>query len=165
MRSMGGHGLLGALADHDALAGREPVRLDDDGRALRSHAGRIEVVAREACIAGRRYAVAHQEFLGERLAALEPRGARRGPKHFRPRASNASTMPATSGPSGPTIESATASRPASASRPDVIGRHVHVAALRLPRGSRVPRRDQHFAHARRLRQFPRRERARDLRCR
>ena len=54
-----------------------------------------------------------EEVLGEGLGALQARGRRLGPKQGRPAAWNASTMPATSGPSGPTIVRPTPSRRAS----------------------------------------------------
>ena len=66
--TVGGHG--------HPLAGREPVRLDHDRRALRADVGlgRVALAPREGPRRCGRDAVAGAERLGERLGAFEPRG-------------------------------------------------------------------------------------------
>ncbi len=68
--------------DDHALAGGEPVGLDDDGQALRGHIslGRGRVV--EAAIGGGGDAVFGAEILGEALGAFELRRGPRRPEHL-----------------------------------------------------------------------------------
>ena len=73
-------GRLVRLADHDALAGGESVRLYDERQALRAHEIRIEIGGGEGGIAGRGNAVPLQELLGECLRSFEARGSARGPE-------------------------------------------------------------------------------------
>src|SRR5258708_12216995 len=68
-------GRLVGLADDDALAGREPVGLDDHGQALRPDIVGIEGLFGKGGVARGGYAVALQEVLGVRLRPFQ---ARRG---------------------------------------------------------------------------------------
>ncbi len=98
-------GLRERLRDDHALPGGEPVRLDDDRRALRPHIGQRRLQRLETRIGGGRHAGLVADALGEGLRALELRRRRLGPKALIPAAARSSTMPATSGPSGPTTTS------------------------------------------------------------
>ena len=156
-------------ADDHALAGGQAAGLDDDRRALRAQPVGVEIGARERAV-GRR-----SECGGARrnslVKALEPSscaGARlRGPKQAQARAPRtASTMPATSGTSGPTMVSCHALRGA----PGRPGRRCRRRRRRrcapwARGGAGVARRDQHLGHARRLRRTSRPARVRGRRRR
>ena len=104
-------GVAERLADDDALAGGEAGRLDDDGRAEPTCAARLgagDVAcglrrARSGCPSSSMSCLANAFDVSISAAA------RVGPKIGSPRARNASTMPASSGASGPTTVRSTAS--------------------------------------------------------
>ena len=73
-------GRLVRLADDDALAGGESVRLHHERQALRADEIRIEIGRRECGVSGRGYAVPLQELLGIGLRSFEARGGARGPE-------------------------------------------------------------------------------------
>jgi hypothetical protein len=143
-------------ADDDALAGREPVGLDDHGQSLCPDIGRIEGVFVERRVARCRYTVAFEEILGKRLRPFQ---ARRGPGGTKARA--------TCG--GEAIDDAGDQRTFGtydgecdflARRKleqglDIVGRDVDIAYLGLERRARVPRSDEHVVNARRMRALPR----------
>ena len=68
-----GFRLRDRLRDDDALAGREPVGLDDDRRALRAHVGLRGRGRGETLIGRGRNVVRPAQVLGEALGAFEPR--------------------------------------------------------------------------------------------
>ena len=96
-------GLGGRLGDDHSLAGGEAVRLQHGGVGGAVHLG-LRLLVRGELDPGRgRHARLAHQLLRERLAALDPRGrGRAGRTPAGPRASSASTTPATSGASGPT---------------------------------------------------------------
>ena len=69
-------------ADDHALAGGEPVGLDDDGQALRRHIGLGGGRIVEAAIGGGGDAVFGAEILGEAFGAFELRRRPRRPEHL-----------------------------------------------------------------------------------
>ena len=78
MSAMAALRLGDACRDDDALAGRKPIGLDDDRRALGPHIGLRRRRVGEAAEARRRDAGLGAELLGERLRAFElGRGAAR----------------------------------------------------------------------------------------
>ena len=79
--------------DDDALAGGQPVGLDDDRRALRGDIGLRRGGVGEAAIGGGRDALAGAEVLHEALRAFERGGRGVGPNAAMPAASSASTRP------------------------------------------------------------------------
>ena len=82
MRSVDrGLGVLDAVADGHALAGGEPIGLDDDpatvGRELAGERERgLALAGREGGGAGHRHTGGHGDVVAERLARLDPRGGR-----------------------------------------------------------------------------------------
>ena len=62
------------LRDHDALAGGEPVGLDDNWRAAGAHISFGLIRGPKALVGRRRYAVGPAQILGETFGAFEPRG-------------------------------------------------------------------------------------------
>jgi hypothetical protein len=66
--------------DDDALAGRQPVGLDDDRRALFAHIGQRRLRLREAGVGPRGNGVVAAQILGEALRAFELRGGLRRPE-------------------------------------------------------------------------------------
>ncbi len=146
---------LGGRADHDPLAGGQPVRLDHHGQALGADVGRIEIVRRKGRVACGGNAVAPEKFLGEGLGAFE---ARR-----RPRGTEAGAAGR-----GEAIDDAGDQRDFGADDGqgdvfargkfeqgvDGVGRDVDIAHLGLERRAGVARRDEDLVHARRLRAFP-----------
>ena len=155
-RGRGLDGRLVSLADHDSLAGGEAVGLHHDREPLSSNVCRVEVGCIERGIAQRTVCRA-----ASGIPWYEPwippgeRRRREGPKQARPAAANRSTMPATSGPSGPTMVKSMRSRSAKLSK-----RSVSVAAistLKIFGSSAVPALpggDEYPIHAPRLRAFP-----------
>ena len=67
-----------SLADHDAFAGRQAVRFDDEGRALRAGIGERVFGAGEMPIVRRRNAVLGADRLREGLRRFQLGGSRRG---------------------------------------------------------------------------------------
>ena len=108
------------LGDHDALAGRQAVGLDDE-REARAHRARSTsqrlLRGRADPEARRRHPVPRHEVLRERLARLERGGRprRTDDRRGRPRRTGPTT-PRLSGSSGPTTVRSTPSRSAMASR-------------------------------------------------
>src|SRR5260370_852834 len=148
-------GRLVGLADDDALAGREPVGLDDHGQALRPDIVGIEGLFGKGGVARGWYAVALQEVLGVRLRPFQ---ARRG----------AGGAEASAASRGETIgdacdqrtfgaddgESDVLARGECKQGVDIVGGGGNVAGLWLARGARLSWRDQYLIHARRLRALP-----------
>ena len=91
-----------ALGDDYALAGRQPVGLDHDRRAAVAGIGLGCRGGTETFVGRRRYAVGSAQVFGEAFGAFELCRGWLGPKALMPAASRSSTMPAQSGPSGPT---------------------------------------------------------------
>ncbi len=93
---------LDCHGDSNALAGSEPIGLDDDRRTLRADIGfRFRRVV-EALISAGRDIVAGADIFGEPLEPSNCAAAADGPKTAMPSARNRSARPATSGASGPT---------------------------------------------------------------
>ena len=78
----GGLRVLDCLCDHDALAGREPVRLHDDRRTLFGYVAFRRLGGGETPVGGRGNAGATTEVLGEALGAFQPRGGFRRPERL-----------------------------------------------------------------------------------
>ncbi len=148
-------GRLVGLADDDALAGREPVGLDDHGQALRPDIVGIEGLFGKGGVARGGYAVALQEVLGVRLRPFQ---ARRG----------AGGAEASAASRGETIgdacdqrtfgaddgESDVLARGECKQGVDIVGGDGNVADLGLERRARISWRDEYLIHARRLRALP-----------
>ena len=121
--------------DDDALAGGEPVGLDDDRRAARGDVAPSPRRRRGSGIGGGRDALAGAEILHEGFRAFE-RGGRGGrAEAAMPAASSASTRPATSGASGPDhdeIDRGSACRRRSARRCRCAGIGTHSASSAMP---------------------------------
>ena len=98
----GGFGFVERLRHHHALAGREPIRLDDDRRALRAHIVLRRCRGGEALVSGSRNPVRLAQVLGEALGAFEPRGRLAWTERLDAGGARSSTIPAQSGASGPT---------------------------------------------------------------
>ena len=152
----GGARLRLRLRDDDALARREPVRLDHDGRTVLANVGGCLGRVGELGVARGGDAVACEERLGERLRAFHlcRRGARaedskpfrlepvRNPgdqRRFRPhhREVDRTLVREREQPS------------------DVLRPHRDVLHPRLARGARIARRHQHPLHPLALRELPR----------
>ncbi len=151
-----GECLLDSGSDHDALAGGKSARLDDERRALQRapsrhrSSPRVKVAERAVGMRCRR-----RNSLAKALEPSSCAGARCGPKQASPRAANASTMPSTSGPSGPMIVSATRSALASCTSAAMSSRgDGDVAHLRFERGAGVAGRHEHLGDARGAGAFP-----------
>ena len=147
--------LVGACGDDHALARGESVRLDDDGRALRLDCGGIEGLAREGGVACRRDAVAHQELLGEPLAALEPGGEPARPEAGQSRGFKGvhDTRDQRTFRTDDREPGRFRARERDESG-DIRRGHGRIAAFRLECRAGVARRDDHFGHARGLRELP-----------
>ena len=143
--------------DDHALACREAVGLDDERRAARAtYPAGVEIASVKVA-----YAAVGMPWRARKslVKALEPSSraaAAVGPKQRRPAASKASTMPATSGASGPTIVRSTRSlareaRPAPRGRLRRRRRCVHRGSRAVPA---LPGRDTDTApHAATARTF------------
>src|SRR5688500_12393302 len=148
-------GVVGTRGDDHALSCGEPVRLDHDRRALRADRRRIECLARECGVTRSRDAVAHQEFLGELLAALEP-----GRELARPEAGEARGLERVHDACDQrTFRAHDREAGALGARErneagDVRRGDRGISALWLERSAGVARRDDHLGHARRLRKLP-----------
>ena len=145
----------------DALAGREAVGLDDDRRALGADIGLRRRGVREAGEARRSGCrlAAHSSL----VKALEPSSraaARLGPKALMPAAARSSTMPATSGASGPTT-TRSIRLPAGRTRRPRRGRRDRARrSSRTARGAGIARRDEERGRRAGLPRSSRRARAR-----
>src|SRR5258708_36226356 len=148
-------GRLVGLADDDALAGREPVGLDDHGQALCPDIVGIEGVFGKGGVARGWYAVALQEILGVRLRPFQARRGAGGAE-----ASAASRGEAIDDTGNQRTfgtddgESDVLTRRECEQGVDIIGRDGDVADLGLERGARVAGSDEHLIYPRRLSTFP-----------
>ena len=127
-------------------AARPSAFTHDREAELAARDDRVRLRGRLAdAIARRRNPVSRHEVLREHLAALELRRRARGPEHQPAPAANRSTMPRSSGSSGPTtvrsMRSRCGDRPAPpAGPPASTGRRVATRACRDCRARRSPRR-------------------------
>ncbi len=148
--------LVARCADHDSLARRETVRLDDQRRTLRAHPGRVEILPRERGISGRRDRVAAQEFLHVGLGALEPGGRTARPEAAQSGGHELVGDAEHQRPFGTDDRQVDLLGKRKAHQPrNVVGGDVHVAHAGLARRSGIARRDEDLRDPRRLRGLPR----------
>ena len=152
-------GLGRAARDDHALAGGQPVGLDDQRARRRSRTAASMNSSASGSLRERAERRGRHPWraISSLANAFEPSisaAAREQPNTARPRSRSRSASPATSGASGPTTDEIDASRASasSASLTDLVGPDRHAARDRCD--ARVARRAQHLAHRRRSRQRP-----------
>ena len=140
-------GCFSSIDDDHTLAGGEPARLDDDGRALPAHPVGVEGFARERGVGGSGDAVTPEKFLGVGLGAFELRGP-------------LARSEAAQAGGGEGVDHAHHQRPLGADDGEahlfrlgecnearnVVGRDVDVAYARFGGGAAVAGRHQHGGH-------------------
>ncbi len=146
-------GFVGRQRDHDALAGRQAIGLDDDRRALRIDVGMCRRSFGEGLEPGRGDAMPQHEALGEILRGFELRRGLRRAEDFQP-----------GGTEG--VDDAGGKRRlgshhgecdalvARESDQFVESAQWDVLDTFLLRSTRIAGSDKHLEHARRLRQLP-----------
>ena len=151
----GGDGFFLRGADDHALAGGEAVCFHHQRRTLCTHPGGVEVRTREDAVGGSGNVVAFEEVFGEGLGAFELRGgltrAEAAEARGRERIHHTDNQRLFRAHDRQRHAFGLCQRHQAG---HVVRGHRHVAALRFGGGAGVARRDQYFADARRLGQFP-----------